>query len=377
MKAVISGGAGFIGCHLSRKLLNEGWSVAILDNFHPQVHGSNRSLPDDLMGKVELIIGDVRNVDDWRKALQGSHVVIHLAAETGTGQSMYEIDRYEQVNIHGTAVLLDELARMKEKTVKKVILASSRAVYGEGRYLCPEHGTFHPEMRLPENLKRSVFNPICPVCQKECEPVATTEESPARPVSVYGFTKLAQEMMLQLAGRPLGFQAGVLRYQNVFGPGQSLENPYTGILSIFSGLAKAGQEINIFEDGLETRDFVYIEDVVEATWQCLVRELDGYEVFNIGSGKRTTVLEVAGLINRFFGERSTLRVSGDYRVGDIRHNFADLSRVKRLLGFSPSWSFKDGLKQFLDWADGQKSQTGDYQRSLEEMKARGLMGKSC
>jgi dTDP-L-rhamnose 4-epimerase len=376
MKAVISGGAGFIGCHLSRSLLKEGWSVTILDNFHPQVHGTSHSLPADLKGKVELIIGDVRNAEDWRKVLPGSQAVIHLAAETGTGQSMYEIARYEEVNIHGTALLLDELARMEEKTVRKVLLASSRAIYGEGRYQCLEHGPFHPAMREPANLKRGNFDPVCPVCQKACQPLATDEDSPAQPVSIYGFTKLAQEMMLQMASRSLGFQAGCLRYQNVYGPGQSLKNPYTGILSIFSGLAKTGQEINIFEDGLETRDFVFIEDVVEATWQCLMRDLNGFEVFNVGSGKATTVLEVARLINTYFGEQSTLRVSGDYRVGDIRHNFADLSRANRRLGFTPTWDFKDGLKQFLEWADHQGSQTGDYQQALEEMKARGLMGKA-
>jgi dTDP-L-rhamnose 4-epimerase len=375
MKAVISGGAGFIGCHLSRRLLKEGWSVTILDNFHPQIHGTNHELPADLMGKVELVVGDVRNAADWHRVLPGSQAVIHLAAETGTGQSMYEIARYEEVNIHGTALLLDELAGMEEKTVRKVVLASSRAIYGEGRYQCPEHGSFYPAMRSSADLKRGIFDPVCPVCKKACQPSATCEDSPAQPVSIYGFTKLAQEMMLQLAGQAPGFQAGVLRYQNVFGPGQSLKNPYTGILSIFSSLAKTGQEINIFEDGLETRDFVYIEDVVEATWQCLVRELDGYEVFNVGSGKGTTVLEVAGLINRFFGEKSTLRVSGDYRVGDIRHNFADLSRVNRRLGFSPTWSFNDGLELFLEWADHQVGQTGDYLQALGEMKARGLMGE--
>ena len=182
--------------------------------------------------------------------------------------------------------------------------------------------------------------------------------------------------MIQLASQAQGFQAGCLRYQNVYGPGQSLKNPYTGILSIFSGLAKLGQEINIFEDGLESRDFVYIEDVIEATWQCLSRDLNGCEVFNIGSGKATTVIEVARLINHYFGEKSTLRVSGEYRLGDIRHNIADLSCAGLRLGFSPSWGFEDGLKLFLDWADKQESRTEDYQHSLDEMKARGLMGKA-
>jgi dTDP-L-rhamnose 4-epimerase len=376
MKAVISGGAGFIGSHLSRRLLKDGWSVTILDNFHPQVHGSNHNLPADLQGKVELITGDVRNAEDWRKALPGSQAVIHLAAETGTGQSMYEIARYEEINIHGTALLLDELACMEEKTVQKIVLASSRAIYGEGQYQCLEHGPFHPSMREPADLKKGIFDPVCPICQKPCKPLATGEDSPAQPVSIYGFTKLAQEMMLQMASRSTGIQAGCLRYQNVYGPGQSLKNPYTGILSIFSGLAKTGQEINIFEDGLESRDFVYIEDVVEATWQCLTRDLNGFEVFNVGSGKATTVFEVASLINSYFGEQSTLRVSGEYRLGDIRHNFADLSRANRRLGFTPTREFKDGLKQFLAWADQQESRADDYQRSLDEMKVRGLMGKS-
>jgi dTDP-L-rhamnose 4-epimerase len=375
MKALISGGAGFIGCHLTRRLLKEGWSVTILDNFLPQVHGAEQRLPKDLEGKVELLVGDVRDPAAWRKALPGSDVVVHLAAETGTGQSMYEIARYEEVNIHGTALLLDEIAHLSEKSVKKVVLASSRAVYGEGRYHCPAHGIFHPAARKLADLELGIFDPLCPVCQKPCQPLATGEDCPAQPVSIYGFTKHAQEMMVQLASQAQGFQAGCLRYQNVFGPGQSLKNPYTGILSIFSGLAKIGQEINIFEDGLESRDFVYIDDVIEATWQCLTRDLKGCEVFNIGSGKATTVIEVARLINRYFGDQSSLRVSGEFRQGDIRHNSADLSRAGLRLGFSPAWSFEDGLKLFLDWADQQESRSGDYQRSLDEMRARGLMGK--
>jgi dTDP-L-rhamnose 4-epimerase len=376
MKALITGGAGFIGCHLSRRLLKEGWTVTILDNFNPQVHGSSQKLPKDLEGRVELVVGDVRDVNAWEKTLPGTHAVIHLAAETGTGQSMYEVARYEEVNIHGMALLLDEMTLMAGKTIQKIVLASSRAIYGEGKYHCPEHGIVYPVTREPGNLKRGIFDPVCPLCQKKLQSLPTGEDSPVQPVSIYGFTKYAQEMLLQMVSRAQGVQAGCLRYQNVFGPGQSLVNPYTGILSIFSGLAKTGREINIFEDGHESRDFIYIEDVVEATWQCLTSDLNGWEVFNVGSGHATSVLEVARLINSYFGEQSTIRVSGEYRLGDIRHNFADLSRIKQRFGFVPAWSFKDGLKQFLDWANNQESRTEDYQRSLDEMKKRGLMGKA-
>lgn len=376
MKILISGGAGFIGCHLARRLLSDGWTVSILDNFLPQVHGTNRELPGDLKSNVQLWIGDVRNSEDWKKALSGQKVVIHLAAETGTGQSMYEIARYEDVNIHGTALLMDEIARMPANSIERVVYASSRAVYGEGKYQCPEHGIVYPAGRSSNDLEQGKFEPACPVCQIPCTPLTTDEDTPGRPLSIYGFTKLAQEMMISLAARFLGFKACGLRYQNVYGPGQSLKNPYTGILSIFSGLAKRGEEINIFEDGHESRDFVYIEDVIEATVRSLTLDVQETEVLNVGSGRSISVLEVAGLINEHYGQHSKLRVSGEYRQGDIRHNFADLSRVRAKLGFQPAWIFKDGLKQFLDWVDLQEGDVSGYKQSLDEMKARGLMGKS-
>jgi dTDP-L-rhamnose 4-epimerase len=258
-----------------------------------------------------------------------------------------------------------------------VIYASSRAVYGEGKYQCPEHGIVYPAGRSPKDLEHGRFEPTCPVCHAPCVPLATDEDTPGRPISIYGLTKLAQEMMISLAAKSLGFKACGLRYQNVYGPGQSLKNPYTGILSIFSSLAKRGEEINIFEDGRESRDFVYIEDVIDATVRCLTLDILEAEILNVGSGKSISVLEVAGLINDYYGKRSKLKVSGEFRLGDIRHNFADLSRVSTRLGFQPTWGFKDGLKLFLDWADRQESNVGDYQRSLEEMKSRGLMGKSA
>jgi len=372
-RVLITGGAGFIGTHLARRLLREGCQVTILDSFSPQVHGDQRSLPPELAGHVRLLIGDVRDRDAFQQALDGQDMVVHLAAETGTGQSMYELERYEQVNMGGTAVLLDCLVNDPHRHVHRIVLASSRAVYGEGKYQCPGCGVVYPAMRSAQDMQAGRFEPRCPHCGAECSPLPTDEDSPLRPSSFYGLTKQTQEQMLSLFARSLGLSAFILRYQNVYGPGQSLRNPYTGILAIFASQARSGQPIRVFEDGRESRDFVYIEDAVEATWRCLGVEAGGVEVLNVGSGSRVTVSEVAQGIVQFFGSRSEVSVTGEFRLGDIRHSLADLSRVRQRLGFEPRWSFAEGLREFLLWAEGQAAGASQYEHSLSEMRDKGLL----
>lgn len=373
MKVLVTGGAGFIGSHLVLRLLREGCEVSVLDNFSSQVHGNSKNLPPGLQGQVRLHVGDVRDKEAFAKALDKQEVVVHLAAETGVGQSMYEIERYQEVNIGGTACLLQHLLNNKSSTVRKLVLASSRAVYGEGKHHCSAHGNVYPALRRPEDLRRGCFEPRCPLCGEACEPRPTPEESPLQPLSFYGLTKQVQEQMTLMLARTLGLSAFALRYQNVYGPGQSLKNPYTGILAVFSSQARAGQPINVFEDGLETRDFVYVDDVVEATWRCIVAEGSQVEALNIGTGERITVLQVAQEIGSFFSSRSQVVVSGAFRQGDIRHNFADLAKARSLIGYEPHWRFTEGLKKFLDWAAAQDEWSANYESSLQEMRERGLL----
>jgi dTDP-L-rhamnose 4-epimerase len=249
MKVLVTGGAGFIGSHLTRRLLREGCTVSVLDNFSVQVHAGNQELAPDLRGQVRLFHGDVRDPDMVIRALDKQEVVVHLAAETGTGQSMYEIMLYQGVNIGGMATILDVLMNRPENCLRKIVLASSRAVYGEGKYRCEAHGSVYPKQRQIVDLRAGRYEPRCPGCGVACNPEATTEDSPLNPSSFYGLTKQMQEQMLQMFAHARGFSAYALRYQNVYGPGQSLRNPYTGILAIFSNLAQSNSVSQVFEDG--------------------------------------------------------------------------------------------------------------------------------
>lgn len=376
---LITGGAGFIGSNIALKLIAKGYDVTVLDNLSPQIHGDDPDttspLYNSIKGKVRFVRGSVTSREDWLHAINGSdtpaEAVIHLAAETGTGQSMYEIQKYTDVNIGGTSLMLDILTNTRH-SVKKVVVAASRAIYGEGRYRCAVHGEVYPLARIDEDMSRGDFGCKCPVCGADVELLSTTEESKIHPTSVYGITKQVQEQLVMCVCPTIGIAPVAYRYQNVYGPGQSLSNPYTGILSIFSTRIKNGNPINIFEDGRETRDFVYIDDVVEATILGLEKpEADGH-AFNVGTGVATDVLTVANTLIEKYGIDVPVSVSGNYRLGDIRHNYADITRARTLLGFEPKRSFSDGIAQFARWVDGQSVQEDKYEASIEEMKRKGL-----
>jgi dTDP-L-rhamnose 4-epimerase len=371
---LITGGAGFIGSNIALKLIDRGYKVTVLDNLSPQIHGENAEINSTLFRsifeKVSFIKGTVTSRGDWHKALDGQDAVIHLAAETGTGQSMYEVQRYVDVNIGGTAVLLDILANSRH-SVEKIIVASSRAIYGEGKYQCNEHGIVYPTERLDKEMSEGDFECKCPFCHKIVKLLATNEESKIHPTSVYGITKQTQEQMILTVGKALGIGAIAFRYQNVYGPGQSLSNPYTGILSIFSTRIKNGNELNIFEDGKESRDFVYIDDVVEATILGLEKEaVNG--VFNVGTGEAVDVLTVAHQLCKSYGADVPLNITGNYRLGDIRHNFADISKAERELGYEPKWKLEKGITAFTQWVSCQEISEDKYEVSIQEMKAKGL-----
>jgi dTDP-L-rhamnose 4-epimerase len=374
VKVLITGGAGFIGSRLAKRLARDGASVTVLDNLSPQIHGPSAGFAADLAAVATCILGDVRDPAVLAPAIAGQEAIVHLAAETGTGQSMYAVRHYEEVNLGGTALLLDLIVNSRPPELKKLVVASSRAIYGEGRYVCAAHGDVYPPARTGEAMGAGRFEPVCPRCGADVQVAATREDAPFAPASFYGLTKQVQEQMVLMFGQVLGLDAFALRYQNVYGPGQSLSNPYTGILAVFTQLARLGKPINIFEDGAESRDFVYIDDVVEATAACVAPTARGVQALNVGSGVRTSVQEVADAIVRYFNSAGPVGVTGDFRLGDIRHNFADVTALKAATGFTPTWSFADGLAQFLAWAGEHEAADSGYQASLAELKSRGLMG---
>lgn len=373
---LITGGAGFIGSNLALELIEKGYKVTVLDNLSPQIHGENAEensfLFSKIKNKVTFIKGCVTSKEDWKKALVNQDAIIHLAAETGTGQSMYEIEKYTTVNIGGTAIMLDLLANNLHK-VKKVVIASSRSIYGEGKYWSDElNAAVYPKHRTDEFMTKGDFEVKYKGLTKPLQLVGTDEESKIHPSSVYGITKQNQEQMIMTVCPTIGIAPVAFRYQNVYGPGQSLSNPYTGILSIFSTLIKNGKDINIFEDGKESRDFVFIEDVVAATILGLEKEEANGEVFNVGTGEDTDVNTVASELIKNYGSDTKVNITGNYRLGDIRHNYADLTKIKSLLGFTPKYNFETGIKKFTDWVLTQEVEESRYEESIAEMKEKGL-----
>lgn len=376
MKILITGGAGFIGSNLALKLLSKGHKIVILDNLSPQIHGDNAiensSLFLSIKDKVEFHRSCVTNRKLLERIIPDIDCIVHLAAETGTGQSMYEIERYTKVNSLGTAIILDILANKKNKLIK-FIVASSRAIYGEGRYWSKKYKTYvYPESRNKDKLKQGKFE-VTYNDDYDLKLVGTNESSKIHPTSVYGISKHNQEDMVLRVCESLNIPAIALRYQNVYGPGQSLKNPYTGILSIFSTLILNQQLINIFEDGLESRDFIHIDDIVNATILSIESTSIGSKSYNVGTGEPITVLNVVKNLLDNYESDVEFRITGNFRIGDIRHNYADLERINKELGFKPTIKFENGIKTFTDWVKDEKIESAlNYQVSLDEMKSKGL-----
>ena len=371
MKVLITGGAGFIGSHTCDALLARGYRVRVLDSLDPQVHGPARRRPSYLDSRVELQQGDVRCREDVATALEGVEAVFHFAAQTGVGQSMYDIHSYCDVNVGGTAMLLDVLANSSHR-VRRIILSSSRAVYGEGAYNCADCGPVYPPVRSREALERNEWRIACPCCNREPAPVPTTEKKPLAPISVYAETKRIQEDLLRLFSGTYATPCVILRYFNVYGTRQSLGNPYTGIGAIFTNRLLAGERIAIYEDGEQGRDFVNVRDVVQANLLALENEEAGGGTFNIGSGERLTVLDLARHVCRELGKPEEFRYDRQFRLGDIRDCYADLSLSRGLLGFEPQVPFADGVGALVSWARGET--TEDRLAEAEAaLKARKLM----
>ena len=371
---LITGGAGFIGSNIALKLLAQGRKVTVLDNLTKQIHGENPEISQlycSIKDKVNFINGSVTDRKLFEKVLENQDAVIHLAAETGTGQSMYEIEKYCSTNIGGTAILLDILAN-KKTSVKKVIVAESRAIYGEGKYECEDCGIVYPIARTEQDMLTGDFRVKCPNCNKPVKLIATDEDSKIHPTSVYGITKQMQGQLVHCVCQAIGIPSVSFRYQNVYGPGQSLKNPYTGILSIFSNSLRQNHDINIFEDGTESRDFVYIDDVADDTIISIDNDKCSGMAFNVGTGVSVDVLTVASELKNIYKSSSEIKVSGNFRLGDIRHNFADISKAKSVLGYEPKYQFQEGLKKFCEWVLTQPIEQDNYKKSLDEMKEKGL-----
>lgn len=374
-RILITGGLGFIGLSVASLLVEQKRQVLLFDNLSSQIHGAvpNLSnLPLLKSNNVEIVRGDVCRPSDWEAVLADVDCVIHLAAETGTAQSMYEISRYTETNIGGTARLLDYLANHKHH-VAKIILASSRSVYGEGAYLCDRCGVVFPSMRSEEMFRSKRWQPECPNCKAIISATSTREDAKTSPASIYAATKLAQEDLVRIASKALGIPAVILRFQNVYGEGQSLKNPYTGILSIFSNQLRCGKTINLYEDGLESRDFVHVSDVARAVVLGVTGDGADGSTLNVGFGEPTTVERIAALLKERLGSKTVPIVSAQYRLGDIRHGYADITAIQKQLGFTPETSLEQGMDRFVAWVKQQPVEPDHLGTATQELVSRGLM----
>ncbi|MFN7130667.1 MAG: NAD-dependent epimerase/dehydratase family protein [Myxococcales bacterium] len=367
-KVLITGGAGFVGSHLADHLLAHGYEVRALDNLTPQVHGEGQRRPEYLSPEVELQVGDVRDPDAVRRALKGVDAVYHLAAMVGVGQSMYEVEQYTSVNNIGTAVLLEALI---EKPVEKLVVASSMSLYGEGLYRAPDGKIIPGRERTLEQLVARQWE-VMSADGRVLAPVPTPEDKTPSLPSIYALTKYDQERMCLTIGRAYGIPTAALRFFNIYGTRQALSNPYTGVLAIFASRYLNNRPPLINEDGYQRRDFVSVHDVAQACRLAMeVKEAAG-QVFNVGSGNSYTVREIAERLAQVLGKQSLqAEVTGKYRMGDIRHCFADVSHARKVLGYQPKVALEDGLQELAAWLEGQIA----YDRvgeASQDLAARGL-----
>jgi dTDP-L-rhamnose 4-epimerase len=373
-KVLITGGAGFIGSHTTDLLIECGYHVTILDNFETQVHGKTRKTPDYINKNATLIYGDIRDRQLLKKIIPEVDAVIHLAAMVGVGQSMYQPERYVNVNTTGTAGLLNVLVN-EENSVQKLIIASSMAIYGEGKYYCEKcSANVYPTLRNEKQLKRRRWEHICPTCNSILIPKPTDEEKSLIPTSIYAMTKRHQEEMCLLIGKTYGIPTVALRYFNVYGSRQSLSNPYTGCTAIFTSRILNKKPPYIFEDGNQTRDFIHVKDVAQANRNALKSSNINYKAINIGTGKPLSIKNLAKILIKLYNKPNLKPyISNEYRKGDIRHCYADITRAKRLMNFKPTVTMKEGLTELAEWAKTQGWETIDlFENALKELKEKHL-----
>ena len=371
-KILVTGGAGFIGSFLVDALLARGHEVRIFDALVPQVHGPEQALPGYVNPEAEFVKGDVRDREAMAQALEGMDAVYHLAAAVGVGQSMYQIQHYTEVNTLGGAVLLDLLANTKHQ-IRKIMVASSMSIYGEGKYQCHDCGAVYPRLRTEAQLKAREWEMKCPHCGQDVHAVPTDENKPLYPTSIYAITKRDHEEMFLSTGFAYGIPAVALRFFNTYGPRQALSNPYTGIMAIFSGRFLNHQPPIIYEDGKQSRDFTHISDIVQGLVLALDRPEADYQVFNLGTGVPTSVGAVADMLSQHLtGGEIKPQILNQFRAGDIRHCYADLTKARQLLGYEPRVSLEDGLDDLLTWV---KEQTAEdhFDQVEQELAAKSLV----
>lgn len=367
-KVLVTGGAGFIGSHLVDRLVALGHEVTILDAFVPQVHAKP---PTYLNPKARIVRADVRDEKAVRGALADKDVVFHEAAAVGVGQSMYEIANYVDVNTMATAKLLDILAR-KEHSVKKLLVASSMSIYGEGLYECPADGKVWPKLRADAQMSARDWEQRCPHCNASLKPLGTPEWKPLESTSVYAISKKDQEEYALVVGRAYGIPTVALRYFNVYGPRQSLSNPYTGVCAIFSARLKNDNPPVVYEDGRQTRDFVSVNDIVQANVLAMEKSAADYEAVNVGTGRPTSILEIARTLAKLYGKQIEPVVENKFRPGDIRHCIADVSKARKLLGYEPQVGLEAGLRDLVQWGEKQEAEDR-FEAAAKELADRGLV----
>ena len=373
-KVLVTGGAGFIGSHTSDLLIERGYHITILDNLEPQVHREKKKLPDYINKNVTFVCGDVRDSKVLRELIKDVDAIIHLAAVVGVGQSMYQIEHYIDVNTKGTANLLDALINT-ENNVKKLIVASSMSIYGEGKYYCEKcRSQIYPELRNEKQLQRKQWEHQCPTCGSTLTPIPTDEDKPLISTSIYALTKRHQEEMCLLIGQTYGIATVALRYFNVYGSRQALSNPYTGCAAIFTSRILNDKPPYIFEDGNQTRDFIHVKDIAKANLNALEHSNADYKAINIGTGKPISIKNLAETLIRLYN-KSNLQpyVSNEYRKGDIRHCYADIQKAHKLLDYEPTVSPEDGLNELVEWAKTHGWGAVDlFDKALKELKEKQL-----
>lgn len=369
---LVTGGAGYIGSHLVDALVKRGYRVRVLDSLVPQVHRSG-TWPSYANAAVEYIRGDVRDRAMLEPLVLAADAVVHFAAAVSVGQSMYQIDRYVDVNTRGTALLLDILVNAKHN-VRKVVVASSIGVYGEGAYRCRAHGAVAPGIRNEAQLAARDWEQRCPICGEHVESVPTPEDKALYRDNIYSMTKYHQEEMTLLIGRTYGIPAVGARFFNVYGPRQSLSNPYAGVAAIWLSRLLNGRQPVVFEDGGQLRDFISIHDVVACLILMLERSGADFLPVNVGSGQQITILEIAELLARLLGSSIEPQVTQSGRKFDIRHNTADISRARETLGFEPKVSLEQGFAELVEWAKTTPDVAEDFfDNAVSELRDKGLL----
>ncbi len=367
MRILVTGGAGFIGSHLVDALVTAGHQVRVLDNFDAQVHGDRK--PDYLNPRAEYQQGSVAHRETLHKALEGVEAVFHFAAAVGVGQSMYQIEHYVSVNVLGTAILLDLIVNEKH-VLKRLVVASSMSIYGEGQSRCSACGPVVPSLRPTVQLEHRQWDVLCPTCGKPTVAEPTSEEKPLRPTSVYAVSKRDQEELVLSVGHGYGIPAVALRFFNVYGPRQALSNPYTGVCAIFSARIKNRKPPIIFEDGQQTRDFVSVHDIVQANVLALSHPDAPGRALNVGTGRATNLVDIARTLGTLYGYSEAPEITQKFRAGDIRHCAADI-RAIAALGYRPTVTLEDGLRELAEW--GRRIDAKDrVEQAAQELVTRGL-----